>query len=423
VNIANGAASLSTVTASPDTVPAGDSASTITVTVLDATGAPMSGVPVTLSATGSGNTIVQPAPSGADGVTTGKLSSTVAGSKTVTATAGGVALSQHAVVTVIAADPDATRSSVSANPTTIAAGNGSATITVTVRDQFDNPVRGANVALEASGTGNTLTQPGPTNTLGVTSGMLSSTDAGTTIVRATAGGVEIGQMSITVTEQGPPATISQALLTSGHDIVNQKIYITGSISPAPNALVTVAVLTHQSSSAAPSPTLSGGGMARWDVVATVAYNGATPLDRLTIYRAMSAAPGTGPITINSSVTVSNCQWIVSQWTGVDVSGANGSGAIVQAASASGTAVASLTAALADFASATDVAFGAFGVASATAVISPGSGFTIIDQQPSGESTVGDLFAEWAVLLREVTATWPGKNAGALGIEIRAGTGP
>jgi hypothetical protein len=135
---------------------------------------------------------------------------------------------------------------------------------------------------------------------------------------------------------------------------------------------------------------------------------------------MSAAPGSGAITIKTSVTVSNCQWIVSQWSGVDQSGTNGSGAIVQTASASGAAVTTLTAALASFASGNDVAYGAFGVANPTAVITAGSGFTTIDQQPSGESSVGDLFAEWALNTPAVTATWPSKPAGALGVEIKAG---
>ena len=129
---------------------------------------------------------------------------------------------------------------------------------------------------------------------------------------------------------------------------------------------------------------------------------------------------TAIITIATSATVSNTQWIVSQWSGVDGSGTNGSGAIVQTASATGTAVTTLTAALAAFSSPSNVAFGAFGVASSTPVMTAGSGFTLIDQQPSGESTVGDLLAEWAQNQPGVTATWPSKNAGALGIEIKAG---
>ena len=111
--------------------------------------------------------------------------------------------------------------------------------------------------------------------------------------------------------------------------------------------------------------------------------------------------------------------VSASWSGVNQSGTNGSGAIVQTGSATGTAVTTLTASLASFASANDVAYGAFGVANATSVVTAGSGFTTIDQQPSGESTVGDLFAEWALNNPAVTATWPSKNAGALGVEIKA----
>jgi hypothetical protein len=218
-------------------------------------------------------------------------------------------------------------------------------------------------------------------------------------------------------------TITHTRLTSGHDVNNVRIYTTASIAPAPNALVTVAVLTHQSSAAAPAPTLTGGGMAAWDLVATVAYNGATPLDRVSIFRAMSASPGSGPITITSSVTVSNCQWIVSQWVGVETNGANGAGAIVQTGSSTGAAVTGLTVSLAGFAAAANVAYGAFGIASSTAIATAGSGFTAIDQQPSGESTIGDLFAEWAVNDNTIDATWPSKAAGALGVEIKAKTQP
>ena len=429
VTVTNGAvsASLSTVTASPATLTASSGSATITVTVKDGSGNPVSGATVILAATGSGNTLTQPAgTTNSSGVATGTLSSWAAEIKTVSAIASGVAITQTAPVTVTAGAASASQSTVTASPTSFTASSGASTITVTVKDGSGNPVNGATVVLAATGSGNTLMQPsGTTNSSGVTTGTLTSSVAETKTVSATADGVGITQSaSVTVTAAGGGGgggggTISHTLLTSGHDPANQQVYTTASIAPAPNSLVTIAVLTHQASAAAPSPTLSGGGMTSWDVVASVAYNGSTPLDRLTIYRAMSSAPGSGPITINSSVTVSNCQWIVSQWSGVDGSGTNGSGAIVQAVGASGTAVTSLTAALAAFASARDVAYGAFGVASATAVVTAGSGFTTIDQQPSGESTVGDLLAEWALNQPSVTATWTSKNAGALGLEIKA----
>ncbi|MGH7537913.1 MAG: Ig-like domain-containing protein [Gemmatimonadales bacterium] len=523
-------ASQSTVAASPSPVAAGVT-STITVTARDASGNPVSGASVVLSATGAGNNLTPPAGlTDESGVATGSLSSTVPGTKVVSATINGVLINQtanvvvepgapaalafivqpsnatagatiappvqveirdafanrvtgasNAVTMAIGANPsggtlsgttpqlaaggvatfadlsinnagtgyrltasaaglaDATSnafnitsvptvsaalSSVTAFPGTITVGSGISTITVNVRDGAGNPMSGIPVSLSATGSGNSITQPGATNASGVTTGTLSSTVEETKTVTATADGTVITQTaSVTVTPASPGGTITHTLLTSGHDANNLRVYTTGSISPAPNGLVTVAVLTHQSSAAAPSPTLTGGGMGAWDIVATVAYNGATPLDRLTIYRAMSPTPGSGPITITSSVTVSNCQWIVSQWSGVETSGANGTGAVVQTGSTSGTTVNGLTVPLAPFASANHVAYGAFGVASGTAVVTAGSGFTTIDQQPSGESTVGNLFAEWAVNLNPINATWTSKSAGALGIEIKAATGP
>lgn len=415
-------ATLSGIVAEPSTIAAGG-ASTIGVTVKDGDGAPMAGITVTLTATGSGNSITQPAgTTDEDGNVTGTFSSTGAGIHTITAVAGGVTLGQQARVTVNPGPVDANQSMVTALPTSIIQGSGTSTITVTVKDAFGNAVAGSLVVLHASGSGNTLTGGGTTDASGVVTGSLGSTVAETKTVSATAGVVDLAQTAtVTVTPEGSggSGTITPSLLTSGHDPNNVRIYTTGAIAPAANSLVLVAVLTHQASAAAPSPTLTGGGMTSWDIVASVAFNGATPLDRLTVYRAMSAAPGAGPITITSSVTVSNCQWIVSQWSGADDAGVNGAGAIVQTAQTSGTAVNGLTAMLAPFGDGNNVGYGAFGVASATAVVIPGSGFTTIDQQPSGEGTTGDLFAEWAGNQPAVSASWTSKSGGVLALEIRS----
>jgi hypothetical protein len=87
---------------------AGSGTSTITVTVKDAFGNRVSGVNVTLSATGSGNTLTQPSgPTNGSGVATGTLSSTNAGTKVVSAVAGGVSLTQTTSVTVTSAGSSA----------------------------------------------------------------------------------------------------------------------------------------------------------------------------------------------------------------------------------------------------------------------------------------------------------------------------
>ena len=159
-------------------------------------------------------------------------------------------------------------------------------------------------------------------------------------------------------------------------------------------------------------------MTSWDIVASVAFNGATPLDRISVYRAMSAAPGSGPITITSSVTVSNCQWIVSQWDGVDHGGPNGAGAIVQASRpraarqrADGDA---------------DGVRGRHERRLRRVRRRERDGrrhrrrrLHTIDQQPTGEGTTGDLFAEWAVNQPAVTASWTSKSGGVVALEIRS----
>jgi hypothetical protein len=297
-----------------------------------------------------------------------------------------------------------------------------ATITVTAKDALGNPVAGATVELAATGSGNALTQPGPTGADGVATGAISSSDVGekTVSAAATVQGVTTAITQTAAVLVTPNvATITQTLLTAGTNTVNQRIYPTAAFAPPPNTLITVAVLGHSALGTPPIPTLSGGGMAAWDVVATVTFDGTVPLRRLTIFRAMSAAPGSGSLTITSSMTLAHTQWIVSQWDGAETSGVNGAGAIAQAGSTSGNAVSGLTVALGPFGNANNLGYGAFGVRSTVAAVTPGAGFTEISEQPSGETTPGDLQAEWATNLSAITASWTNLNAGALGVEIKA----
>jgi hypothetical protein len=418
--------SLSTVLAAPSSITAGGAGATITVTARDAGGNPISGATVTLAATGTGNTLTQPlGPTNGSGVATGTLASTVAEPKTVSATIDGVGITQTAAVTVTAGVPSAATSTVAASPTSITVGTGTSTVTVTVRDANNNPVGGATVALSATGTGNTFTpQSGPANASGVFTATLQSSVAESKTVSATAGGTPITQTaSVTVTDQ-PPAGITHTLLTAGTNPTNLSVYTTASISPAPNTLITIAVLSQRSYGASVAPTVTGGGMAAWTQVASVTFDVlATPLRRMTIYRAMSGAPGSGPITITFAGNQSNAQWIVSQWDGVETGGTNGSGAIVQTGSNAADAVNGLGTTLAAFASAANVAYGVFGVNSNVAAITPGSGFTEIAEVPSGENTPGSLMAEWAVNHPTVNALWTNLRGAVLGVEIRAKTGP
>ncbi len=415
---------MSEVAAAPDVITAGGVGATITVTARDGSGNPISDAVVELAVTGGGNTITAPAPTDGAGITTATLTSTGAGAKVVSATINGVPITPTATVTVSAGPPSPTLSTLAASPGTIALNSGSADIAVTVTDDYGNPVSGATVALEATGAGNALSPPGLTNASGVMLGTLSSSVAGEKIVSARVNGALLATtVSVQVTNAAP-AAITHTLLAAGYGTTNQKVFTTAGLAPAADALVTVAVLGHRSSGASDSPTLEGGGMTGWDEVASVTFDdGTLAHKRLTIYRAMSGAPGSGPLTISFPSTVSNAQWIVSQWQGVETSGTNGAGAIVQTGANAADGVDGLAVSLAALASAANVAYGAFGAASNAAAMSPGAGFALIAEQPSNEGTTGDLLTQWAVGVTTVDATWSNLAAGALGVEIRAATAP
>jgi hypothetical protein len=419
-------ASRSTVMASSDSITAGTEMTTVTVTANDASGNPVSGATVEVSATGTGNTISQPTqPTDVNGVATGTFSSTVAEEKTISAKVNGTAITQKATVTALPGPVSATRSSIVAAPASIAPGSGSSTITVTAKDSNGNPISGAAVVLATTGNESALTQPAaPTNSSGAATGTLSSTAEGTATVSATIDGAAITQTATVVVTAQTASTITHTLLTVGNVLTNQNVYTTASVAPAPNALVTIAVLSHRST-ATISPTVSGGGMASWGLVASVDFDSLSlPHRRLSIYRAMSASPGSGPITFGFTNQVSNLEWIVSQWDGVETSGVNGAGAIGQSASNRADATNGLSVSLAPFDNAANVAYGAFGVTSQVAAVIPGSGFTEIAEQPANEGTKGDLQTEWAANRNAISATWTNLRGGALGVEIRAGnTGP
>ncbi len=97
-------ASQSAVAAAPATILA-DSATpaTVTITARDAGGNPVAGVTATISVSGSGNSITQPAlPTNLSGVATGQFVTITGGEvKTVSAAAGGVPITQSASVSAL----------------------------------------------------------------------------------------------------------------------------------------------------------------------------------------------------------------------------------------------------------------------------------------------------------------------------------
>ncbi len=303
-------------------------------------------------------------------------------------------------------------------------------VQVEVRDQFGARVTTAGnsitLAIGTNPGGGTLsgtTTAAAVNGVATFSGLgIDRAGTGYTLTASSTGltAATSSPFNVTVT---PPPGIAHTLLTSGVVLTNQNTTTTASISPAPNTLVTITLLSHRST-ATISPTVTGGGMASWDLVASVDFDTlALPHRRLSIYRAMSATPGSGPITFKFTNQVSNLEWSVSQWTGVETSGVNGAGAIGQTGSTRADAVNGLSVALAPFASPANVALGAFGVNSQVAAITPGAGFSELSELPANEGTRGDLQTEWAVNQPTVGASWAFLKGGALGVELKARAAP
>ena len=278
VTPSNVSTSLSTVAAAPPSITAGGGTSTITVTVKDGTGKAISNATVVLAATGTGNTLTQPvAKTNASGVATGTLRSTVAETKTVSATANGMPLDQTATVTVTTGGVSPSQSTVVAAPTSIEVGSGTSTITVTARDAAGNPVSGATVVLAATGSGNTLTQPAaPTDANGVATGTLSSTVPEAKTVSATADGTALtATPTVTVTPGGASASLSTvvaspASITAGGSSTISVTVKDGNGNPISGATVVLAATGPGKTLTQPSGPTDQNGVATGTLTATAA---------------------------------------------------------------------------------------------------------------------------------------------------------
>jgi adhesin/invasin len=139
-------------------------AATVTVTVVDGFGNAIGGAEVTIAVDGTDNYLAGEARSVLVGSTNGSgvfaasFHSTRAEGKTVTGTVEGLAGSRNAGVTVVPGPPDSGASafsvsdpSITACETSCTVGATAATLTVTARDAFDNPIAGAAVTLTVTG--------------------------------------------------------------------------------------------------------------------------------------------------------------------------------------------------------------------------------------------------------------------------------
>jgi hypothetical protein len=223
--------------------------------------------------------------------------------------------------------------------------------------------------------------------------------------------------------------VTRTNLTSGNDVASRSSYSTAGITPIADNLLLAFVLNASAGFVPPTPAVpmaTGNGLT-WEVV----DSGITGHHRLTCLRAMrlGAAPSPGALTFGfSGQPQALCAWSVFEYDNVDLSGANGAGAVVQHPSGTAAAATGLTVPLGPFGDpATNLAVGAIGL-TAVHPITKGPGYTEIDVQSpntgfgqsatlqSQDRTGAAASVEWA---------WSGGagNAVAIALEVKAAAVP
>lgn len=175
--------------------------------------------------------------------------------------------------------------------------------------------------------------------------------------------------------------IAVSNVTSGTSAVAGTSVATASISPTSNNLVLATVSTRSNVTAdPPQPTATGAGLT-WVVVGSIVYDSTSASRRrVTLFRALGTVSA-GAVTFDWGVqTQTDFAWSIDQVSGIDTSGTNGSGAIVQSVTNKDetNTVATLTVTLAAFSGASNATYGAFGYdggVSGTAASTAGTGFT------------------------------------------------
>lgn len=212
--------------------------------------------------------------------------------------------------------------------------------------------------------------------------------------------------------------VTSTHLTTGSDTTNQTTpYATASISPTAGRLVLAAVAVTVGVSPTPALTLSGCGLTWVQVDQTVA--GARTVH---LFRAMGGSPTTGSLSIagDGTTTMTSALWTVSEFAGVDTSGTNGSGAIVQSVNAKPANGTSVSVALPSAITSGNASFGAVAVSVAEAPAA-GAGWTGLGSIAQTAPTTG-LLGEWAAVGQQnVAASWTtSASPFVVGVEIKAG---
>jgi RHS repeat-associated protein len=238
------------------------------------------------------------------------------------------------------------------------------------------------------------------------------------ITIATESGTLIG-----TTISSPSAITVNNLATFSSNSSNT-LYTTSSISPTANKLLLLSVASRTGISTNPNqPTVSGNGLT-WVAVDSRVYDDtSSSRRRITLFRAMGASPSSGALTISfGGQTQTTYTAIVDQASGIDTSGTNGSGAVVQSANNydASASVSSLNVTLGSFGNTSNTTYGTFANANGTDSSTAGSGFTKYGDIADSSNDIRLMTEYKNSNDTGVDSSWGGNSElGGIGIELKA----
>lgn len=203
------------------------------------------------------------------------------------------------------------------------------------------------------------------------------------------------------------------LVTAESDTDSTTTYTTGTVTYGANELVLAWVSVRAASAITISGVTLSGASGTWTEIDSQA-TGAGGTGQLKAFRCLNGTGGSGAVTISvasAGVTITGCHWSFVKVTGVDTSGTNGSGAVVQSVKANdATNDATFDGlALATFTSSRNRGVGGFAV-HLTVDVTAGGGWTEIAQTTGASAPAHTLETAFGALNDPSPSwTWTGNN--------------
>lgn len=189
--------------------------------------------------------------------------------------------------------------------------------------------------------------------------------------------------------------ITATQLIEGSSTTDASSYVTAGINPDSDKLYLLVIAHGKTTGATDVPSATGGGLgSSWTLVESNQQGSGN--QRLTVLRAMSSSAGSlEAITISfGGVTQGNCLWKVIEFNGVNTSGSDGAGAVVE--SVEGDDSGSTNTVSLSGVTGGNATFGALVGNSSSVNFTPDTGFTALGTQLNASSPTINLVAVWSV---------------------------